>query len=74
MTMTANTAEAADVQPGLFKRARATVCKHCPACKQARKDPESLVGRVLHHPRHAERCPVWKAYQEINGEQKGDQS
>ncbi len=53
---------------GLFKKMKARICKHCPACNQARKNPESIVGKILHHPFHAERCPVWKAYQEVYGD------
>ena len=55
---------------GLFKKVRATVCKHCPACTQARKNPESIIGRILHHPSHSKNCPMWKAYEELFGEDK----
>lgn len=53
---------------GTFKKVRATICKHCPACKQARKNPDSVVGKILHHSWHSNHCPVWKAYNEVYGE------
>ncbi len=48
-----------------FKRMRASICKHCPACNIARKSPESMIGKVLHHPFHSKNCPMWKAYEEV---------
>jgi hypothetical protein len=54
----------------VFKKVRATICKHCPACNQARKKPDSMVGKLLHHPWHSNHCPVWKAYNEVYGDQK----
>jgi hypothetical protein len=53
---------------GTFKKVRATICKHCPACKRARKKPDSVVGKILHHSWHSNHCPVWKAYNEVYGE------
>ena len=44
---------------------QAAICKHCPACKQARKNPESFFGRVLNIKHHADNCPAWKAYKEV---------
>ena len=55
---------------GTYKRVRAAICKHCPACKQARKNPASIVGKFLHHPWHSTHCPVWKAYNEVYGEKE----
>lgn len=49
---------------GFFKGVMASLCHHCPICRYGRKAPESLVGRMLHHPFHAERCPFWKAEKE----------
>ena len=69
MTSVANAGEMAKKNVGLFKRMRASVCKHCPACNHARKSPESIVGKILHHPLHSEHCPIWKAYKEIYGEE-----
>jgi hypothetical protein len=57
---------------GMFKNLRATICKHCPACKRARENPESVVGKILHHSWHSNHCPVWKAYNDVYG--KGDES
>ncbi len=59
-------------ETGIFKRMRASICKHCPACNRARKSPESFMGKMLHHPLHSKNCPVWKAYEDIYGQQKVD--
>jgi len=67
MTNVAKASEMTRSNVGLFKRMRALVCKHCPACNHARKSPESIVGKILHHPFHAEHCPIWKAYKEVYG-------
>ncbi|MBM3131412.1 MAG: hypothetical protein FJZ95_00020 [Chloroflexi bacterium] len=53
---------------GLFKKARASMCHHCPMCHYGRKHPESKIGRMLHHPSHAEHCAMWKAEKEVYGE------
>ena len=42
-------------------------CHHCPACAYARKRPDSLLGKLLHHPLHADHCPFWKAEKEKYG-------
>ena len=55
---------------GRFKKFRASICKHCPACNRARENPESLTGRILHHRFHSAHCPVWKAYEEVYGEKR----
>jgi hypothetical protein len=39
----------------------AALCHHCPLCAYARRHPGSALGRILHHPWHADRCPFWKA-------------
>jgi len=39
----------------------AAICSHCPICNHARRRPDSWIGRVLHHPLHADHCPFWKA-------------
>lgn len=51
-----------------FKRFRAKICEHCPFCIHARKSPDSVIGRILHHRYHAEHCPLWTAYQDVHGE------
>jgi len=43
------------------KKIMATVCHHCPLCKAARKNPESVIGKMLHHKYHSDNCPFWKA-------------
>jgi hypothetical protein len=55
-----------NIQP--FKKLKASICKHCPACNHARENPKSIVGRILHHPFHSNHCPIWKAYEEMYGE------
>jgi hypothetical protein len=64
------TSQVTDNQVGLFKNLRASICKYCPACNHARKNPESIVGRILHHPFHSSHCPIWKAYGEVYGENR----
>lgn len=48
-----------------IKKIMASVCHHCPMCGYGRRHPESLIGRVLHHPLHADHCPFWKAEKEF---------
>ena len=55
------------MKAGPLKKAQAAICKHCPLCRQASKNPASLIGRLLHHPLHSRNCPVWIAYQEVYG-------
>ena len=50
---------------GIFKKVRAAMCHNCPMCKYGRNNPESLLGRMLHHPLHAEHCPFWKAEKDV---------
>lgn len=57
----------AEKQAGVFKRMRASLCHHCPVCSYGRRHPQSRLGRMLHHPAHAEHCPFWKAEQELYG-------
>ncbi len=65
MTRVEKTSEMTKDNVGLLKRVSASVCKHCPACNHARKRPDSLVGKILHHTSHSENCPIWKAYKEV---------
>ena len=53
-----------------FKRIRAAVCHHCPLCIHARKNPGSMIGKILHHKYHADNCPMWKAEKEVYGQNK----
>ncbi len=55
---------------GAFKKIRATICHHCPFCKHARENPDSAIGKILHHKLHADHCPMWKAEQEVYGKEK----
>jgi len=50
---------------GLFKKAFGTFCHHCPVCSYGRKNPDSVIGKMLHHPLHADNCPAWKAEKEL---------
>ena len=60
-----------EIDPGVgrFKKVRAVICKHCPMCSAARRSPQSVIGRLLHHPIHSNNCPMWTAYQQVYGEQ-----
>jgi len=51
-------------EAGLKKRVQAIACHYCPLCRQARKKPDSRLGRFMHG-HHAENCPVWQAHQEL---------
>lgn len=51
-----------------FKKLRATICEHCPFCVHARKNPDSTIGKILHHRFHADHCPLWTAYRDVYGE------
>jgi len=50
-----------------MKKLLAKICDHCPLCRHARKNPESLLGKILNHPLHADNCPAWKAHREVYG-------
>ena len=50
----------------MVKKIRARICHNCPLCNHARKNPESRIGRVLHHT-HADNCPFWKAEKQVYG-------
>lgn len=50
-----------------LERAMAAICHACPVCEYGRRHPGSVIGRVLRHPWHAERCPFWKAERERYG-------
>ena len=48
-----------------MKHFMAKHCENCPACKYARKKPETTFGRVMTW--HGKWCPFWKAWQEEYG-------
>ena len=50
-----------DTKLSFPKKIMAAVCHHCPFCKAARKNPESVIGKLLHHKFHSDQCPFWKA-------------
>lgn len=54
----------------MFKKIRASLCHHCPLCNHARKNPDSRIGKILHHKYHSDNCPLWKAEIEVYGESK----
>lgn len=56
---------------GMFKKLRALACHHCPMCRHARNNPDSTIGKILHHPLHADHCPMWKAEKEVYPETEG---
>ena len=49
------------------RRGMAVMCHHCPLCKHARDNPESFLGKILHHRLHADYCPRWKAEKAMYG-------
>jgi hypothetical protein len=61
----------AEPKAGWLKETLAAICSHCPVCNHARTHPESLAGRMLHHPFHADHCPFWKAEKEVAGRKRG---
>jgi hypothetical protein len=46
---------------GMVREGMAWLCHACPLCAHGRRRPDSLLGRILHHPLHADHCPFWKA-------------
>jgi hypothetical protein len=52
----------------VLKRLRARICHNCPLCNHARKNPDSRIGKILHHRYHADNCPFWKAEKEVYGQ------
>ena len=59
-----------EAQIGTFKKIRAAICHNCPFCKHARDNPQSTIGKILHHKLHADHCPMWKAEQEVYGKKE----
>jgi hypothetical protein len=59
-------------QVGPLKKVLATICSHCPLCNHGRSRPDSFIGRLLHHPIHADHCPFWKAEHDLRTERAGD--
>lgn len=57
---------------GVLKKTLAAICSHCPICNHARRRPDSWIGRVLHHPLHADHCPFWKAQRDTEAERAGE--
>lgn len=49
-----------------MKKTLAGICNSCPLCRYARKNPDALIGKVMHW--HGTWCPMWKAWEEIYGE------
>jgi hypothetical protein len=52
---------------GHLKKWMAFTCHYCPLCRYGRKNPESFLGKLLHHKSHADHCPFWKAEKEAYG-------
>jgi hypothetical protein len=59
-------------RPGALRRALAAICHHCPVCEYGRRRPDSFLGRILHHPWHADHCPFWKVEQQAYPPAKAD--
>ena len=61
-----------DPKIGAFRKTLAAICSRCPICNHARAHPESWLGRVLHHPLHADHCPLWKAERDVAAERRAE--
>jgi hypothetical protein len=55
----------AEPRVGLLTQALGSICRYCPMCIHARAHPDSFLGRILHHPLHADHCPFWKAEKQV---------
>jgi len=51
----------------VFLKIPAVLCHYCPLCAYARRNPESFIGKMLHHKWHANYCPMWKAEKKFYG-------
>lgn len=49
-----------------MKKTLAGICNSCLLCSYARKNPNGLIGKVMHW--HGTWCPMWKAWEEVYGE------
>lgn len=61
-----------DTGVGVVKKTLAAICSRCLICNHARAHPESWIGRVLHHPLHADHCPFWKAERDVAAERSAE--
>jgi len=46
-------------------------CEKCPLCRQARKNPETVFGRIMHW--HGTWCPFWRAWEKEYGLSAGNE-
>jgi hypothetical protein len=54
-----------DRDVGFVRRVMAGACHYCAICRYGRRNPESIVGRILHHRIHADHCPFWKLEKQV---------
>jgi hypothetical protein len=47
-------------------RTLGTICDHCPLCAKARREPETVLGRIMAW--HGRFCPAWKAQEHLAAE------
>lgn len=52
-----------------IQRIMGKICDNCPPCNYARKNPETMIGKIAEW--HGKWCPFWKAQQELEKEKKG---
>jgi len=52
----------------LAEKLMAARCEACPACRYARKNPETLFGRLVQW--HGSWCPCWKAWEKHHGDER----
>jgi len=51
-----------------FTRFLGETCDNCKLCQYARKNPDTLFGKIMAW--HGEWCPVWKAQKELEIEKQ----
>jgi hypothetical protein len=59
---------------GVYKKITGSICHYCPICKYGREKPRSFVGKILHHPMHADNCAMWKAEKILYSESSPDEN
>ena len=52
----------------MLKELMAKRCEHCPLCRRARANPDSLFGKLMKL--HGKFCPFWRSWEQIYGSPK----
>jgi len=53
-------------QHGKVTRLMAARCEHCPLCRHARKNPDTMLGKAIRL--HGRFCPFWHAWEKVYGD------